>query len=281
MSHTQSPPSQAVDALAALRRHYLANSAPRTVAQLRELGARLTEHPEAPEVLTAVRRELHRVRGTSGTYGFTEAAALCGAMEVRALAWAEGRDRQDAAARGRALATLADALDAAFAGTPARLDTAPTTPGELPAAAESALASPRADHAGDAAGDAPDVIVVEDDADLARMLEFSLETANTTYRTFSTGTEAVAALLAMPRLARRPVVLLDIDLPGIDGHSVHERLAAERPGEFGVVFMTSHAAETEQLRAYRGGALDYVVKPLSLRVLLAKLPVWRRAADRG
>ncbi len=72
--------------------------------------------------------------------------------------------------------------------------------------------------------------------------------------------------------------LLDVDLPGLDGHSLHERLRVERPGAFSVVFQSAHGSETEQLRALTNGALDYVVKPLNLRVFLAKVPIWLRQA---
>ncbi len=122
---------------------------------------------------------------------------------------------------------------------------------------------------------APDVIVVEDDVALADMLRYALDTQGYTHRAYTTGTEALDALRALrPRVGRKPLVLLDVDLPGLDGHSLHERLRVERPGVFAVVFATAHASEGEQLRALRGGAIDYLVKPVSLRVLMAKLSNW-------
>jgi CheY-like chemotaxis protein len=126
---------------------------------------------------------------------------------------------------------------------------------------------------------APDVVVVEDDAALADMLRYALDTQGYSHRVFGTGTEALEALRTMrPRSGRRPLVLLDVELPGLDGHSLHERLRLERPGVFAVVFATVHGSEGEQLRALRAGALDYIVKPVSLRVLMAKIPNWMAAA---
>jgi DNA-binding response OmpR family regulator len=125
------------------------------------------------------------------------------------------------------------------------------------------------------------VIVVEDDDDLAEMLGYSLEAVGAVHARYADGPSALEALLARPAAGERPVVLLDVDLPGMDGHTVHESLRAARPRGAEVVFMTAHAAEHEQVRAYAAGALDYVVKPVSLRVLMAKLPVWRRAAARA
>ena len=122
---------------------------------------------------------------------------------------------------------------------------------------------------------APDVIVVEDDPALADMLRYALDSYGYSQRVFHTGPEALEALLSMrPRHGRRPLVLLDIDLPGLDGHSLHERLRLERPGVFAVVFSTGHAGEGDQLRALKAGALDYLVKPVSVRVLMVKIPLW-------
>ena len=129
---------------------------------------------------------------------------------------------------------------------------------------------------------APDVIVVEDDPAIGDMLRYALESYGYSHRIFTTGTAALDALLTMqPRAGHRPLVLMDVDLPGLDGHTLHERLRVDRPGVFAVVFSTGHAAEGEQVRALRAGAIDYLVKPVSLRVLMAKLPIWLVTAGSG
>src|SRR6185437_11021261 len=56
-------------------------------------------------------------------------------------------------------------------------------------------------------------------------------------------------------------------LPGLDGFSLFERLQTERPGVYRVVFTSVHSTEDEQVRALEAGALDYLVKPISLRVV--------------
>ena len=133
----------------------------------------------------------------------------------------------------------------------------------------------------DSANLAPDVIVVEDDRALADMLQFALRSTGLTHRVFDNGRAALDAILAMNTLGRRPLLLLDVDLPGIDGYTLHERLRVERPGAFQVVFITVHAAEAEQIRALRAGALDYILKPLNLRILMAKVPLWVERARRA
>ena len=125
------------------------------------------------------------------------------------------------------------------------------------------------------AGIAPDVVVVEDDPALADLVGYALSNRGLTHQLFRTGPDALAGLLALRVRGRRPVVLMDVDLPGLDGFSLFERIRVERPGVFRVVFISVHASEGDQLRALRAGALDYIPKPVSLRVLMAKIAVWR------
>lgn len=128
-------------------------------------------------------------------------------------------------------------------------------------------------------GIAPDVIVVEDDSALADLITFALASRGLTHVVFSTGPSALEGLRAMQARGRHPILLLDVDLPGLDGFSLYEALRVERPGVFRTVFVSVHASEADQLRALRAGALDYLAKPLSLRVLIAKLTSWRAAAS--
>lgn len=125
------------------------------------------------------------------------------------------------------------------------------------------------------AGIAPDVIVVEDDPALADLVGYALASRGLTHQLYRSGPEALEGLLRMRVRGRRPVVLMDVDLPGLDGFSLFERLRVERPAAFRVVFISVHASEGDQLRALRAGALDYLAKPVSLRVLMAKIAVWR------
>jgi DNA-binding response OmpR family regulator len=113
------------------------------------------------------------------------------------------------------------------------------------------------------------------------MLAYAFTTAGLSFRHYATGPDALDGLLGMEIGARRPVLLLDVDLPGLDGFSLHERLRVERPGAFTTVFLTARAGEAEQLRAYRAGAIDYVPKPVNLRILMAKLPSWLDLPRRG
>jgi DNA-binding response OmpR family regulator len=131
------------------------------------------------------------------------------------------------------------------------------------------------------AGLAPDIILIEDDPALSDMVQYVLRSAGLTFRAFANGEAALEALVAYRTEGRRPLLLLDVDLPGLDGHSVHERLRAERPDTYAVVFITGHGGEGDHIRALRSGALDYVTKPVSFRTLAGKIPLWRDRAAAG
>ena len=79
----------------------------------------------------------------------------------------------------------------------------------------------------------------------------------------------LAAVLVQSGRAR-PLLTRDQDV----ALSLEERTArANAAGA--VLFISVHATEADQLRAIRAGALDYLAKPLSLRVLMAKVVGWR------
>jgi DNA-binding response OmpR family regulator/HPt (histidine-containing phosphotransfer) domain-containing protein len=127
---------------------------------------------------------------------------------------------------------------------------------------------------------APDVILVEDDPSLSDMIQYALRSTGFTYEAFDDGLVALDRLVAFDTEHRHPIVLLDVDLPGIDGYTLHDRLRERRPGIYNVIFVTVRSAETDQLRALHAGAMDFISKPINLRVLMAKMTSWLSAARR-
>jgi DNA-binding response OmpR family regulator len=120
----------------------------------------------------------------------------------------------------------------------------------------------------------PEVIFVEDDASLAELLAYGLGARGYRFAAYRNGREALRELLALDVQGTHPLLLLDVDLPALDGYSIFAALQKERPGTYRVVFTTVHGTEEEQLRGLEAGALDYLVKPLSLRVALEKIKRW-------
>lgn len=181
----------------------------------------------------------------------------------------------------------ADLADACVVGVADRATLGTLPLGTLREAARVAADAARAEGVaartwGAKAGDLPpDVVIVEDDPDLLRMLEFAVQSLGTTYRTFTNGAEALEALRTMPAIGQRILLLLDYNLPGMDGATVHEYLRRERPDDFVAVFCTLHATEAVQVRALTMGAVDFLPKPVNFRVLTAKLPIWLALTRRG
>jgi CheY-like chemotaxis protein/HPt (histidine-containing phosphotransfer) domain-containing protein len=262
--------AETTEALRVLRERYRATSA-NTVAALRRLAAQLATNPTAPEVLETLRRELHRVHGAAASYGFPEASQLAADLEERAIRWATD-PALDRERRASMTEDFANALDAHL-GSPAEPSPVPLVP-PLPNAAPRIPAAPGAFSSEASEPGAPDIIVVEDDPALVDMLRYALDSGGFSFRHYATGPEALEALLALDTGGRRPIILLDVDLPGLDGFSLYERLRVERPGAYATVFLTGRSGEAEQLRAYRAGAMDYIPKPVNLRILMAKIPSW-------
>lgn len=112
----------------------------------------------------------------------------------------------------------------------------------------------------------PSVLIVDDDRALRKLLRAYLEQESISVAEAATGEEALATIANTPP----SLVLLDVRLPGIDGFEVLQRLDA-RGDAVPVIMVTSLEDELDQLVGYRMGAIDYVVKPVSPKVLAAKV----------
>jgi two-component system phosphate regulon response regulator PhoB len=121
------------------------------------------------------------------------------------------------------------------------------------------------------AGGAParaSVLVVEDEQDLQDLLRYNLARDGFVVRCASTGEEAVASA----RQQAPDLVLLDLMLPGIDGLEVCRGLRAHGPtSRTPIVMLTAKGEEADIVAGLELGADDYVTKPFSPRVLLARL----------
>jgi CheY-like chemotaxis protein len=241
-----------------------------------------------------LRRELHRVRGTAGSYGFPEASEFAAALEELAIRWVAdpALHRQRRASMTEEFATAFEAQLAGLPVTPPSFVTVLPAPNAVSAggpadpvppagAREARVPGAGSPPAQGSSSHAPDIILVEDDPAFVEMLQYAIGTTSYSFQHYASGPEALDALLALDTGGSRPIVLLDVDLPGLDGFSLHEHLRLERPGAYETVFLTARSGEAEQLRAYRAGAIDYVSKPVNLRILLAKISSWLDRARRS
>ena len=120
----------------------------------------------------------------------------------------------------------------------------------------------------------PPLIVATADQALARILTFAFEQLRLPFRLLDSGTDTLRELLAIRVGAQPPIVILDVDLPGVDGHAILERLGVDRPDTFFILVLSSHADESVQVRSLLAGALDHLAKPFNVRVLMAKIQRW-------
>jgi chemotaxis protein histidine kinase CheA len=108
----QRPTGRAGDAIRQLRARYR-NMTPQMVEAFRALALRLAAAPNEPGLLDELRRELHRVHGTAGSYGYHDASRLAGGLETRVTEWAADATLEPAE-RAAILARFASRLEAAF-----------------------------------------------------------------------------------------------------------------------------------------------------------------------
>lgn len=117
-----------------------------------------------------------------------------------------------------------------------------------------------------------DVVVIDDDDLMRGLLQYALDTRGYRTRSFANGRTALDALTGPTSFVRTRLILLDVDLPDLDGFAVLKRLTDERvTRETKVIMLTAQSDESEVLRAFESGAVDHVVKPFSLPVLLQRI----------
>ncbi len=121
------------------------------------------------------------------------------------------------------------------------------------------------------------VLVVEDDSAIRRGVVDALAFAG--YATLQTGDGIEAGRLATT--ATIDLLLLDLVLPGAGGFDILRAVRTSRP-TLPVIILTARGEEQDRVQGLRLGADDYVVKPFSVRELLARVEaVLRRSPERS
>lgn len=123
----------------------------------------------------------------------------------------------------------------------------------------------------------PMIFVLEDDADIARLVQHNLQSAGYAARLFSTPT----ALLGDAERQAPALFLLDIMVPGGDGLDVCRRLRKHAVlSSIPIIFVTARAGENDRILGLEMGADDYVTKPFAPRELLARVKAVLRRFER-
>ena len=112
------------------------------------------------------------------------------------------------------------------------------------------------------------VALIEDDADLFALLKYNLEKEGFRFAGLPTGKGAVEFC----RRERPDLVILDIMLPDTDGIDICRGLRSSMDlANVPVIFLTARASESDRILGLELGANDYVVKPFSVRELIARV----------
>jgi DNA-binding response OmpR family regulator len=120
------------------------------------------------------------------------------------------------------------------------------------------------------------VLVIEDDAAIRQGIVDALQFAGYTPLEASDGHKG----LVLAKDAECDLVLLDLVLPGPDGLEILRAVRAERP-TLPVIILTARGGEKDRVKGLHLGADDYVVKPFSVKELLARVEaVLRRSPER-
>ncbi len=126
---------------------------------------------------------------------------------------------------------------------------------------------------------APLVLIVDDEPDLVRALDYSLRREG--YRT-RLATDGRAALEAARVEPVPDLILLDLMLPDISGTEICRRLREDpKTRSMLVVMLTAKAEEIDRVVGFEVGADDYVVKPYSVRELMLRLRAILRRQQTG
>jgi two-component system alkaline phosphatase synthesis response regulator PhoP len=120
------------------------------------------------------------------------------------------------------------------------------------------------------------IMIVDDEEDIQELVRYNLERNGHEVSCVSSGEEALDEI----RVFRPDLVILDLMLPGIDGFEVCKILKGDPKAEHvPIVMLTAKGEEADVVTGLELGAEDYIVKPFSPQVLLARVrAVLRRVA---
>jgi DNA-binding response OmpR family regulator len=120
------------------------------------------------------------------------------------------------------------------------------------------------------------ILVVDDDPDIRGLLRELLDRRGFSVLEASDGQDALRVFFEQ----RPDLVVLDVQMPGLDGWKTLERI--RELSDVPVVMLTAKATELEKTRGLRAGADDYVTKPFGRQELLARVEaLLRRTAGRA
>ncbi len=121
------------------------------------------------------------------------------------------------------------------------------------------------------------VLVVDDEEDILELVQYNLEKGGYTVQRADNGTDAVSTT----RRLLPDLILLDLMLPGLDGFEVCSVLKNDmKTRDIPIIMLTAKGSEADVVRGLELGADDYITKPFSPKVLLARTKAVLRRKSR-
>ena len=122
------------------------------------------------------------------------------------------------------------------------------------------------------------ILIIEDDEDIALSLKYNLEKeGGYAVRTTSDGESGLRAVSQAPP----DLVILDLNLPGMDGLSVCKQLRKQAAAaSIPIMMLTARIEESDKIVGLELGADDYITKPFSMKEILARTRAVLRRTDR-
>src|SRR5215813_829896 len=109
----------------------------------------------------------------------------------------------------------------------------------------------------------PTVFVVDDDISVRESLELLIASAGWQPELFASAQE----FLSRPRLLAPSCLILDVSLPDLNGLELQKRIGSDRT-EMPIIFMTGHGDIPMTVEAMKGGAVEFLTKPVTAEVLV-------------
>ncbi len=123
------------------------------------------------------------------------------------------------------------------------------------------------------------ILIIEDDADIAESLEYNFKREG--FRTIVAESGEKGLRLALDEKNAPALIVLDLMLPGMSGMELCRRLRREPLTEkTPIIMLTAKAAETDKIAGLETGADDYIVKPFSVKEVVARVRAVLRRTDK-
>lgn len=115
-----------------------------------------------------------------------------------------------------------------------------------------------------------EIIIVDDDEDLLKILASAFQAKGFQVKTFVKGKDGLDHLLNDKNIDSVALIILDRMLPDMDGLDILKAFQTKFPGRIPVLILSVLSSEKDVLSGLKKGAVDYVAKPFSMPILMQK-----------